>query len=121
MIENPAARIDAIEERVRRVENAMEAGLDEIKDLIRQEIRDLKSEQLADLKATIGRIETDLKGEHGRLADDQRRLWDAVRVLEKGAVASTASRRAISSLAHGVTSLFGAGIGSLITWLLTRR
>lgn len=71
----------------------MSAGLTEIKDLIRREISDLKNEQLKDLKTSLDRVERDLKSEHTRvegefrashtrLADDQRRLWEAVRTLE---------------------------------------
>src|SRR4029077_8242830 len=63
--------IDLLEGRVDSLEKAITDGLSRIETLLRQQIQDLKSEQLKDLKDNYLRI-----------ADDQRRLWDAVRALE---------------------------------------
>lgn len=48
-----------------------------------QEVSDLKNEQIAELRAS-----------HGRIADDQRRLWEAVRLLELDRSANDAASKA---------------------------
>jgi hypothetical protein len=57
------AQIQALNATVQRLEN-----------LIEKKVGDLKTEQIADVKAAINRI-----------ADDQRRIWEAVRALERQA------------------------------------
>ncbi len=120
-------RIPALERRVAKVEDAVErmpdrvaAGFAEVKDFIRQEIQDLKADHLNGIRATIDRVERDLKGEHARLADDQRRMWDAIRKLEDDRNREVGSRRATSSIGHMLTALLSGSSGGLVGWLLAR-
>jgi Rad3-related DNA helicase len=120
-------RIPALERRVARVEDAVDrmpdrvaSGFTEVKDFIRQEIQDLKADHLSSIRATIERVERDLKGEHGRLADDLRRAWDAIRKLEDDRNREAGSRRATSSIGHTVTALLSGSGGGLVGWLLAR-
>jgi hypothetical protein len=114
-------RIPALEVRLGVVEDALSHGLKRIEDLIRREISDLKAEQLKDIKASIDRVEKDLKGEHQRLADDQRRLWDAVRALELSSGKLHGGSIVLRSVAHSVTGIVAGAIGALLTWLLSNR
>lgn len=113
------ARISAVEERVTGLESAVTIGFNEIKQLIRQEISDLKGEQLRDIKASIDRVETDLKHENTRLADDQRRLWDAVRALENGRNADVGTSTANYTWVSGIGHLISGAIGALVSWFVT--
>ena len=100
--------------RVDRLENSITAGLDRIENLIRQEIKDLKLEQLADIKQTIDRVEKDLKGDHQRLADDQRRLWDRLTSLERRENERSGGDRRLHGAWISVSGLLGGAIGYLV-------
>jgi chromosome segregation ATPase len=103
-----------LQERVNRLEEAITDGLSRIEVLIRQEIKDLKSEQLADIKQTIDRVERDLKGDHNRLADDQRRLWDRVTSLERRENERRGGFRALHAVWLSVSGVLGGLIGFAI-------
>lgn len=120
-------RVPALERRVAKVEDAVDrmpdrfaAGFAEVKDFIRQEIQDLKADHLAGIRATIERVERDLKGEHARFADDLRRAFDAIRKLEDDRNREAGSRRATSSIGHTLTALLSGSSGGLVGWLLAR-
>jgi hypothetical protein len=120
-------RVPALERRVAKVEDAVDrmpdrvaTGFAEVKDFIRQEIQDLKADHLSGIRATIERVERDLKGEHARLVDDLRRAWDAIRKLEDDRNREAGSRRAASSIGHTVTALLSGSSGGLVGWLLGR-
>jgi hypothetical protein len=120
-------RVPALERRVSRVEDAVDrmpdrvaAGFAEVKDFIRQEIQDLKADHLGGIRATIERVERDHKGEQGRLTDDLRRAWDAIRKLEDDRNREAGGRRVTSSMGHTLTALLSGSSGGLVGWLLAR-
>jgi hypothetical protein len=101
----------AIEGRVSRLEQTVTDGLSEIKELIVREIQELKNEQLGDIKKSIDRVEKDLKGEHTRLADDQRRLWDQV----NGLLYRENQRIGAGNLKNNILHVCSVLVGGLIT------
>jgi hypothetical protein len=110
----------ALETRVTALEGAVNKGLDEIKELIHDEIQELKNEQLKEIKASIDRVERDVREENKRLADDQRRLWDAVRALEADRNANAGAAVTKRSYSHVITGLLSGGGVAFIAWLLGR-
>ena len=119
-VAGPPDRVPALERRVAKVEDAVDRMPDRVKDFIRQEIQDLKADHLSGIRATIERVERDLKGEHARLYDDLRRAWDAIRKLEDDRNREAGSRRATSSIGHTLTALLSGSSGGLVGWLLAR-
>jgi hypothetical protein len=107
-------RIPDLQDRMSRLEDAVSGRLDRIESLIREEMRDLQAGQLTDIKGAIDRVERDLKGEHIRLADDQRRLWDRVTDLERRTNEhrgeSRGGSRVINMLVGFLASLVGAAL-----------
>lgn len=99
----PPDPVTALDERVNRLEEAIAAGLNRIESLLRQQIQDLKTEQLRDMKDELR-----------RLADDQRRLWDAVRDLEKVRNLNAGGIRVINSIWNLISAGIGAGIMALL-------
>lgn len=75
---------------------SLTAAVARLERVIEKEINQLKAEQIADLKTSISRI-----------ADDQRRLWEAVRALELRSSGQGGAFRVI----HGVAVF----LGSLLT------
>ena len=104
------AALSALDNRLTKLENDIPSALQRIEDLIRREIQDLKVEQIRDIKSDITRVERDLKEEAKRLADDQRRLWEATRALEGRENQRTGGGKALGSIGH----VLSAGIGGLI-------
>lgn len=82
-------KLDSLHEAIARVEKKID-----------QEIADLKQEQIADLRVAIDRI-----------ADDQRRLWEAVRALETDRNQDKGSWRVI----QGITGLVAGSVGAALT------
>jgi hypothetical protein len=78
--------------------DAIEAGMHRLERLIEAEIRDLKNEQITDLKESITRI-----------ADDQRRLWEAAARQQD----QLNTWRGGLSAIHYVVLAVGAIIGSI--------
>jgi hypothetical protein len=113
--------VAALDNRVTALEAALTQSLARIETLIRQEIQDLKSDQLTEIKRSLDRIERDATKTTDRLADDQRRLWEAVRTLERRENLRTGTGKAMGSIGH----FFSAGLGGLIsavaTWLSLGR
>lgn len=99
-------KVDALESRVTRLEEAISNGLTRIEDLLRQSIGDLKAEQIKDLKDN-----------YLRLADDQRRLWDAVRVLEKAKSRNDGGMQVVGLIWNVVSACIGGGIVGVLNWL----
>ncbi len=96
--------VAALDARVTRLEAAITAGFERLERLLRTEISDLKTEQI-----------TDLREANKRLADDQRRLWEALRDLERRESQRVGGRRVLSSIGH----FLSAGVGALLTWIAT--
>ena len=120
-------RIPVLEQRVKNAEEAinkmpdrMAAAIGEVKEFIRQEVSDLKTDHLSGIRSTIDRVERDLKGEHARLADDQRRMWDAIRKLEDDRNREAGSKRATTGIGHTATALLSGSGGGFIAWMLSR-
>jgi hypothetical protein len=76
-----------LESRVTRLENQIAAALERIERRLDKEIGDLKDEQISDLREA-----------NRRMADDQRRLWEAVRLLEQRDNQRIGGNRALSGL-----------------------
>ena len=111
--------ITALDGRVTNLETALNQSLARIEALIRQEIQDLKTEQLRDIRATIDRVERDLKDEIRRIADDQRRLWEATRALEGRENQRTGAGKSIGWVGNVIAVALGGGIGAILTSLLS--
>lgn len=79
-----------------------------LEDLIVREIQELKAEQIADLKR-----------QNERLADDQRRAWEAIRSLELERSSDHGRGRVISGLVTGLISIISSSsVAVLITKFL---
>lgn len=102
------SELAAIENRVTRLENVFSDGLARIEALIRGEITDLKNEQIADLREA-----------NRRLADDQRRLWEALRIVENRESQRTGSDRTTGKAFTALMMLLTAGLTGFITWMTT--
>jgi len=76
--------------------------LREVKDLIIREITDLKNEQIADLRK-----------ENERIADDQRRAWDAIRSLEQDRSRSHGSSKVLYTIITAVFTFVGSSAGAV--------
>lgn len=113
-------RIPALEQRVAHLEATLTNGFSRLEEILRQQISDLKNEQLRDIKATIDRVERDGKIAHERLADDQRRLWDAVRALENDRSQRGGAVSVWHGLAHAVTAMLSGAVGAALAWFLGR-
>jgi hypothetical protein len=86
----------------------MEGLIERIEALLQKEIAELKTEQIADLRKQIERI-----------ADDQRRLWEAVRTLETDRNRAHGGAKVISGLMTFIASIAGSSAAAaLITKLL---
>ena len=92
-------RIPAMMEKLEHLTESV-ARLD---DLIRREIQELKSEQIADLKR-----------QNERLADDQRRAWEAIRNLENSQNQAFGGVKAIHGVIGTVSGLIGAVMAILV-------
>lgn len=71
LLESRMTMTEAGEDRINLKLENLGDQVSELKDLILREITDLKNEQIADLRR-----------DNERLADDQRRSWEAIRSLE---------------------------------------
>ena len=79
------------------------ASIDRLEQLIMREIQDLKSEQIADLRRHIE-----------RLADDQRRAWEAIRTIENSTYQYYGGVKALHATIAIISGMLGAGIAALI-------
>ncbi len=89
-------RIPAIFERL----DHLTETVNRLEELIMREIKELKSEQIAELKR-----------QNERLADDQRRAWEAIRAIENRENRMAGRDRAVQAMI-GVIGLF---LGSAAT------
>jgi hypothetical protein len=116
------AALAALDGRVTNLERALNESLVRIEALIRQEIHDLKTEQIKDIKEDVARVEADLKEQVKRIADDQRRLWDATRELEKRENQRYGGDRKLGWLGNLIAIALSGGIGGLLTaWFTSGR
>lgn len=102
------SELAAIENRVTRLENVFADGLARIEALIRGEITDLKNEQIADLREA-----------NRRLADDQRRLWEALRIVENRESQRTGSDRTSGKAFTTAMMFLSASLAGFISWAAT--
>jgi len=100
-VEGPVERIPAM---IQQLENLSQA-IGRLEGLIHNEISDLKNEQIADLKRAVERI-----------ADDQRRLWEAVRAIEN---ARSATQGGVKTL-YAVFVIASSILSSFVTVFVTR-
>ena len=98
--------LQAIDNRVTRLEEAISEGLSRIENLLRQQIQDLKTEQIKDIK-----------DQWLRIADDQRRVWDAIRELEKRANRVDGGHHVVNMIWSLLSAAFGGSLVALISWL----
>jgi len=82
---------------------AFQESLTRIENKIDKEIADLKSEQIADLKV-----------QNVRLADDQRRSWEAIRKLEDHRNLSQGGKATINYITTTLFASVGATIAVII-------
>ncbi len=96
--------VTALDGRVTRLETQIAEGLKRIESLLRSEINGLKTDQIKDLREA-----------NARLADDQRRLWEAMRAMEMRESQRIGAGKALTGISH----FFSAGLGGFVTWLMT--
>lgn len=101
--------VAALENRVNRLEAQIDAGFSRIETLLRSEINDLKTEQINDLREA-----------NKRLADDQRRLWEAVSTLQSREAQRYGGDRKLRGLSQLVSGGIGGLIAAVATWFSTR-
>lgn len=85
-----------------RLEN-LESLIERVEGLIKQEIQDLKKEQIADLRR-----------ENERLADDQRRLWEAVRELEADRNRAHGGGKVLSVIVTAIISIISSSAAAAL-------
>jgi hypothetical protein len=100
--------VAAVDARVTRLEEQINAGFADIKSLLRQEISDLKTDQI-----------NDLRKQNDRLADDQRRLWDRVVDVERRETQRTGDDQGKNRVLSAIGHFLSAAAGGFITWLAT--
>lgn len=115
------AALAALDGRVTNLETMLTQSLARIENLISKEISDLKNDQIKDLKEDVRRVERDLKVEIGRVADDQRRLWEATRALEGRENQRTGAGKSIGWLGNVLAVALSGGIGALLTYVMTGK
>jgi len=81
----------------------LQQSVTRIEALITREIQDLKNEQIADLRR-----------QNDRLADDQRRAWEAIRALENERNRMYGGVKVIHAVVATVSGLVGAGVAALV-------
>jgi hypothetical protein len=99
-----------LESRVTRLEDQIAAALERIERRLDKEIGDLKDEQISDLREA-----------NRRMADDQRRLWEAVRLLEQRENQRIGGSRALSGITHFLSAIFGGLVTAVGTWFSAGR
>ena len=81
---------------------SMEGLIERIETLLQKEISDLKTEQIADLRRQIERI-----------ADDQRRVWEAVRSLENARNQAHGGGKVLSGLITGIIAIISSSAAAV--------
>ena len=81
---------------------SMESLIERIETLLQKEISDLKTEQIADLRRQIERI-----------ADDQRRSWDAIRALETVRDRAHGGGKVLSGLVTGLIAIVSSSAAAV--------
>lgn len=95
----------ALENRVTRLETQISQGFDRLEGLLRNEISDLKNEQLSDLRE-----------QNRRLADDQRRIWEAVRSVETRENRRDGGSNVLSAIWHALSGVAGGAVALGASW-----
>ena len=96
--------VAALDARVTRMETQITEGFNRIENMLQREISDLKTDQISDLKE-----------QNKRIADDQRRAWDAIESLRRREDQRYGGERKLGSITH----FLAGGIGAAITWVAT--
>lgn len=94
--------VERIPAMMEKLEHLTE-GMARLEALISREIQELKSEQIADLKR-----------QNERLADDQRRAWEAIRNIENKGNQYYGGVKVMHAIVATVSGLFGAGIAAVL-------
>jgi len=102
--------VAALEGRVTRLETQISEGFNRIENMLQREISDLKTDQISDLKKA-----------NERIADDQRRAWDAIESLRRREDQRFGGERKLGSISHFLAGGFGAAITWVGTWLASGR
>ena len=98
--------IDALDNRVTRLEGQIAAGFERIEKMLRAEINDLKTEQISDLREA-----------NKRLADDQRRSWERLTEFERRENERIGGNKVVGSISHFLAVIMGGMVTWLATWL----
>jgi hypothetical protein len=93
-----ATQLAALGGAIEHIQKSMEGSVARLEALIAREIGEIKTEQIADSKRSIE-----------RLADDQRRMWEALRVIETRQADQGGAFRAIHGFAIFAGSLVSGG------------
>lgn len=93
---------DSVPVLIQKIE-ALSDGMDRLEALIRNEIQELKTEQIAELRRA-----------NERLADDQRRAWDAIRALENERHQAAGGFRVIHGIIVVGSTIIGAVMAALV-------
>jgi hypothetical protein len=104
------SEVVALENRVTRLETQISAGFERIEKMLRAEINDLKTEQINDLREA-----------NKRLADDQRRAWEAIESLRRREEQRTGGSKAFDRIWNIVSALIGGALALCGSWLSTGK
>jgi t-SNARE complex subunit (syntaxin) len=95
-----------------KLEN-LEGSIERIEALIMKEITDLKNEQIADVRKTLEKYASDGSKAIDRVADDQRRLWEAVRSLENDRNRAHGGGKVVAGLITGIISIVSSSAAAV--------
>ncbi len=95
-------RVERIPAIMQQLEH-LTASVQRLEGLIVREIQELKSEQIADLRR-----------QNERLADDQRRAWEAIRTLENRGNQYYGSMKTAHTITATISALIGGSIAAVI-------
>lgn len=98
--------VAALEDRVTRLEGQILEGFKRIEDMLRSEIKDLKDEQIKDLREG-----------NKRLADDQRRAWEAIESLRRHEDQRYGAERTKGAIWYFFCAAIGSIVTAIIAWL----
>jgi hypothetical protein len=85
----------------------LQQGQLRLETMLDREIKQLKTEQIADLRR-----------DKDRLADDQRRLWEAVSLLQQNQHISAGGRQMVQTLMTACVGLVSGGMGAVAAHFL---
>lgn len=105
-LETVAQQVRTLEASFTRTEAIIERTFAELKAMIKDEVLRLKNDQLAEIRK-----------EAERLADDQRRSWEAIRALER----NENERKGGFKIIHALWAAVLAALGAIATLLVAYK